>query len=35
MSSDSNESASTNARLTDFVAMLLLLLVLEIDGNDK
>lgn len=35
MASDSNESASTNARLTDFVAMLLLLLVLEIDGNDK
>lgn len=32
--SDSNESASTNARLTDFVAMLQLL-VLEIDGNDK
>lgn len=33
--SDSNESASTNAQLTDFVAMLQLLLVLEIDGNDK
>jgi len=34
LSSDSNESASTNARLTDFVAMLQLL-VLEIDENDK